>query len=158
MQTKVVDKSGKPKVMYHGTNEVFTTFKKTSFTANGKKYGPGFYFTDNIEQAKVWGKHIKKAYLVINNPLYNLSPKDAYAKENGIQLPNFGSSTEVFKAYNAIKQEDIDNYLKLKKYDGIIIEDGYHGYEVVVFSPNQIKIINKENISLVNKILKEALK
>lgn len=67
--SKVRDKDGNLKVMYHGSPSKFTIFEDKP-SINGRVYGDGFYFTENSKDAKAWGKGGKlyKSYLNIKNP------------------------------------------------------------------------------------------
>lgn len=140
--SKVI-KDGKPLIVYHGTNNNFTSFKlsNTISKEGGRKYGKGIYFSGDKDQARVFGNTIKQAYLSIKNPIHD-KPKDFYAKNHNIPLPTFGSSKEVFSVYDSIKESDVQKYLKNKKIDGVIIKNGYMGDEYVVFKPSQIRIVD----------------
>ena len=60
--SKVVDKDGKPLVVYHGTNaDEFNEFKL-------ERENDGFYFTADKEYAKSEGKNVIEVYLNIKNP------------------------------------------------------------------------------------------
>lgn len=73
----VVDENGDPKVMYHGSWQNFDTFKPS--TINMEKTlmtlwsGPGFYFSDNKEVAKIYAGgddgRIYEAFLKLEDPL-----------------------------------------------------------------------------------------
>jgi GGDEF domain-containing protein len=76
--SKVVDESGNPKIVYHGTNN--PDLSSFSLDAAGKKTGNpnaglGFFFTDNPQEAsryaEGWGKpggNVIPAYVSIKNP------------------------------------------------------------------------------------------
>ena len=68
--SKVVS-NGKPIVVYHGTNAHFKRFDASYMgqTDDGF-YGQGFYFTEEIDDAKDYGNVIMEAYLKITNPFY----------------------------------------------------------------------------------------
>ena len=60
--SKVVDKDGKPLVVYHGTNvDEFNEFKL-------ERENDGFYFTADKEYAKSEGKNVIEVYLNVKNP------------------------------------------------------------------------------------------
>jgi len=68
--SKVVDDSGKPLIVYHGTDYEFDEFVYNS----GKNYVrdfEGFYFSDNINVSESYSesKYVIKAYLNIKNPI-----------------------------------------------------------------------------------------
>lgn len=69
--SKVVDKNGKPFVVYHGTDASFTRFDKNftgSKTGNLGHYGDGFYFSDDIREAGGYGDKIIESFLSIKKP------------------------------------------------------------------------------------------
>jgi ADP-Ribosyltransferase in polyvalent proteins len=76
--SKVVDKNGKPQVVYHGTAADFDAFDtKFMYSGEGGSHtGSGFYFTTNPESAsnyasmKAGGGNVMPVYLSIKNPLY----------------------------------------------------------------------------------------
>jgi len=59
--SKVVDEDGEPLVLYHGSDEEFTSFDKSK--AQDGRWGKGFYFADNADTAKKYGKNIMKVYV-----------------------------------------------------------------------------------------------
>ena len=114
--SKVVDKQGRPLVVYHGTSSEFDTF---NIAESGKNtgtaiYGKGFYFTTNKEIATRWGAKrgepiVMPVYIKLENP--NLVEQLKYPKDS---------------------QE--------KGFDGVIAKVwGSNDLEVVAFEPNQIK-------------------
>ena len=135
--SKIVDKDGKPLVVYHGTpNATFDTFK------NSEK---GIYFATEKRKNSVAGFYagdkgnIIPVYLSIKNPFIGTPQEVANVKEN------------------------ISEY-KAKGYDGIIsvadshLKSQYYNYatnkveteelnpsdiiEIIAFEPNQIKSVN----------------
>lgn len=79
-QTVVRDESGLPRVVYHGTRTRFRRFGKAS---PNSLYGPGFYFTESLEEARMYSRmpvrmqgerisgsepHVLKRYLDIRRP------------------------------------------------------------------------------------------
>ncbi len=71
--TKVVDENGNPLVVYHGTDEEFTVFKKSSETGVTNRYDETpseyFLFTDNDFAASDYGDTMP-LFLNIENMLY----------------------------------------------------------------------------------------
>jgi len=100
--SKVVDKQGRPLVVYHGTNKKFDTFDKSKI---GKKHknlyqGKGFYFTSEYYEAQGYGKRLMPVYLKIENPAlsdYNIKPEnDGISAAHGVWVafePNQIKST-----------------------------------------------------------------
>ena len=69
--SKVVDETGNPLVVYHGGN-IFDVFDYDKIGTNGTAEGVGFYFTDNKETAEGYTKRdgeLKECYLSIKKPL-----------------------------------------------------------------------------------------
>ena len=83
--SKVIDVAA-PRVVYHGSSQTFDSFdiNKSGSSTTMCQQGPGFYFTDNKEQAKVYLKsansqgagqvfsknsHLFSVYLLIKKPL-----------------------------------------------------------------------------------------
>jgi len=140
--------------VYHCSNERFTYFDQDKITnIHGALYGPGFYFSDNIEYVKKFGKNIYKCSIRLDNPI-NLK-NEKIAKTHLIQLLNnikeidkvdVESINELIhsKAFTGAFRK-ICNYLTImelsKMFDGVIgyCEEG--GSEYVVYNTNNIKII-----------------
>jgi len=72
--SKVVDASGNPLAVYHGSKNKFEVFDYTKIGANGRAEGQGFYFTSNEDVAKGYGKPLE-LYLSIQKPMpYDQKP------------------------------------------------------------------------------------
>lgn len=57
--SKVVDKDGRPLVVYHGTKAQFDIFETTTIgkaSGNAGFYGTGFYFTDKQDEAQIYAE------------------------------------------------------------------------------------------------------
>ena len=121
--SKVRDKNGNLKMVYHGSPNEFTVFDRNKLGKRGtfKSAKLGFYFTDDLTYAKMMGNtkdkqaNVYKAYLNIKNPLRVLT-------------------TELFDEKSV---SDIEKQLEGGNYDGIIDELGNY----VAFYPEQIKSI-----------------
>jgi hypothetical protein len=115
--SKVVDQTGKPMVLYHGTNAQFTEFSPSK---NGV-FGPGVYLTRFDGDALSYGKNLMPVYANIKNPLRMRAADFRRLRSEGV---------------------DIDQWQKQQisaGYDGVISPD----MEVVVaFKPTQIKSVN----------------
>ncbi|OGS70745.1 MAG: hypothetical protein A3F91_09540 [Flavobacteria bacterium RIFCSPLOWO2_12_FULL_35_11] len=133
--SKVVDKSGEPLVVYHGTKKVFDVFD-IDRVKNGAWLGKGFYFTDNKIKAKEFGKKTLFVYLTMNNP-YIAKANDP----SGL----FSEIKEIYGGDNPDWDEfDISKVLKKDNYDGIIYKhwDEDSGVFYSVFESSQIKSIH----------------
>ncbi|HAT76301.1 MAG TPA: hypothetical protein DCS19_05530, partial [Flavobacterium sp.] len=77
--SKVVDESGRPLVVFHGTNAKFNKFKEDY--PDNPKLKAGWWFTNNKELAKEYG-NVKQVYIKSINPVNNNNLRDTYS-ENG---------------------------------------------------------------------------
>ncbi len=66
-ESKIIDKTGKPLVVYHGTKADFDAFDLNKIGQNGLALGPSFYFTDSKSVAEGWGNP-RAFYLSVKNP------------------------------------------------------------------------------------------
>jgi len=95
--SKVVDESGAPMVVYHGTAKDFTEFdlsRTGESTGNTGFYGAGAYFSQDGEDAggyALWARrseddaaNVISVYLALQNPLYlHINPKDDARRDRG---------------------------------------------------------------------------
>lgn len=106
---EVLNADGTPKVFYHGSDELFTTFgydKIGSATGVGI-LGEGFYFTDQQKLGKKYGKNVYKAFLQMSNP-YMASQEDLY-RLNTAKLEKQGYDGVILKAPNGNIYMALDN-------------------------------------------------
>ena len=68
-KSKVVDENGEPLVVYHGTDREFTSFDPEKLSTGQNFEGAGFYFTNAISEAQIFGKNVHEVYLKLNNPI-----------------------------------------------------------------------------------------
>lgn len=70
--SKCVDKNGNPKVFIHRSNDKFNAFDKSKIGQRDYGwYGKGFYFgSAKQKDYKLYGKHVYKCFLRIENPFY----------------------------------------------------------------------------------------
>ena len=131
--SKVVDKNGKPLIMYHGTFQHFDTFDPSI----GREATDiqGIYLTPDMEEASFYGNNVRAFYVNMRNP---------------------ADSDEAFNIWHKYYiQGDRKAGVKARKdlqsmgYDGIIGDyDLEPDSEYVVFSANQVKSIdNNGNFS-----------
>jgi len=140
--SKVVEESGAPQVVYHGTAGDFTKFSDATSVNQG---GSGYYFTADAEDGSRYamqagweradqegasqemGSNVMPVTLAISNPL------NVIEKEGGPTHPWWNISKQQIAAY------------KKQGYDGIHVngfQGGYKGAPVdvwIAFSPTQIK-------------------
>src|SRR5271157_2606821 len=83
--SKVVNHSGNPLVMYHGSKNTFKVFdlNKTGSATDTGMWGKGFYFSDNKNYSKHYGG-VREFYLAIQHPYYIKSKNDIPE----IEVPN----------------------------------------------------------------------
>lgn len=159
-KSKVVDKSGKPLVVYHGTpNSNYTKFKSLShFTAN-KDYAKEY------EHPSSSGGSTKKTldnpktiavYLSMQNPFDTRQSKhkkifndELYKKWCGSPLSDKSGLpdwTDLDNIADWIDEED-------QPYDGILIDEGgspdkgHFGFSYVILKPNQVKSVDNTEFS-----------
>jgi hypothetical protein len=121
--SKVVDESGRPLVVYHGTKADFKdNVFKLGEIAHGRASGDGFYFTSKKEIANAHGKdgHVMPVYLKSNDPFYGNPFKLEEPRKSQV-LNGEGDFNEVLKSvgFDSITDEKFD--------------------VIVVFDPTQIK-------------------
>lgn len=130
--SKVVDKDGKPLVVYHGTESDFDVFDEDKIRRPG--YGFGFHFAESSGLAGAYSKqgygankNVMPVYLSIKNPF--TGDYYQFAAEIGTNWP-----------------PEIAAELKKRGYDGIRYNHGEWSeskgqspYAWVAFSPSQIK-------------------
>jgi len=133
--SKVVDSSGKPLVVYHGTGSEFEEFSKDFMGDNWHgDLGDGFYFTNKkmiaSEFAKdVGGSTILNVYLSLKNP----------ARNSDILTDDIQLVLDDDMGFN-----DMSDVLSKKGFDGIEYTHSDGSIEYVVFEPNQIKSVNNK--------------
>lgn len=160
------DDNGSLLVVYHASNNNFTTFdSKRIGTGGGSVYGKGFYFNDNNFGLEIYGKYIKEYYLNLKNPFrWELMEEEADYTYNldmfleVLEQNNFNISEDLRQELeDDILNEDgnIDTliektcgfdfahtYFKRAGYDGIMnLSTGDH----VAFDPKQIKLCSNKN-------------
>ena len=159
-------------ILYHGTNNNFNEFKKEY--QKGGYLGKGFYFTMSKSMAKSYGPNIISVKLKNKNSFFfdsdvlseqqvremlNTTNAQDYQRED--MLKKYQHNISNMSYYNANSQlfdfVDIfngDSTAILQKYGYDSIDNIDRDSEIVVFEPNQIKIISKEklNESVQNKL------
>lgn len=167
--SKVRDKNGDLKVMYHGSQESFTVFDKKKAKSSGL-YGKGFYFTESKSHAQQYGSQYE-VYLNITNPVQNGTKNitkdqlrnfvEALAENEDYGIENYGygatvdSITEdvygkddfamlmdlnVTCVGNMVEAIELFNEVNGTDYNGIVAPT-----ETVAFYPNQIKKIDNQS-------------
>lgn len=164
--SKVVDESGKPLVVYHGTNTEFDTFdrRKANKIDHGF-FGAGFYFAKTPQSGKAMARNANidmPLYIKMNNPFYfnmgntaliidkikkeykayaenynkNVAPNEQIDTDADIDESFFDRNGNINGSYNHAAR--FTSLLQDIGYDGVIVNNGE---EYVAFSPNQIKSV-----------------
>ena len=124
--SKVRDAKGNLLVVYHGTETRFTIFSNINTE-------PGFWFTEDSEYAKQFGKAVDTYYLKMDNPLnLNTEEGDNILWKNLKEL--FGEDVGESKVYT----REFGNRLRELGYDGLIWEHSGKNTFIALES-NQIK-------------------
>ena len=145
--SQVIDESGNPIVVYHGTNAAdFTEFKVRRNKATNTM---GAYFTESPSAASsVHGgiKTVKPVFLSISNPLdlrgvsrENIAQKIGLSEDLQAESKNQGLAGAYATLEWLDKKYDIVPQLKKKGYDGIVFDGDHEGVTWVSFDPTQIK-------------------
>ena len=133
VNTAFLNEDGTPKVFYHGTKTDFTVFDRSQ--SNKKVHldvmGAGNYFTDRKQGAERYGGNIIEAYLRIKNPYIFRNTEfnvvaDQIANDFGIER-------------DGLKGSQVQQFLKEKGYDGVVLEEDGKAVMVNVFDSEQIK-------------------
>lgn len=139
-KSKVVDKEGKPLIVYHGTNKDFTAFdSNVKHKMDDGFVGHGIYFTDSTSHADMYanltafdlkdtgetGAHIMPVYLSLKNPKY-------LSIEEGDNIANLIQE-------GMISAKKYSSSLRLQGYDGVIWEQPSGAKEYVIFNSKQVK-------------------
>ena len=158
--SKVVDKDGKPLVVYHGSNITFSTFddERIGSSTDRGKLGKGFYFSEdaaiasayaNLARAKrgMSGPQVYPVALSLKNPLVigtergdlwtklrALSREFDIADDPVVDAESNSPNPEWSAAFSAA--------LRKNGNDGVILDFGAGRREYMVLEPTQIKSVN----------------
>lgn len=131
---------------YHGTDSKFKEFDPNFLGTKTDPgfFGWGFYFLDDKNNAKRWGKYVITVEIHLKNPLVVSGISDFIQKSGYKQLPQSISKEQHKNLYKKEIQR-ITKELINSGYDGVVYErsDGITQY--VSFDPKtQIKILDIE--------------
>lgn len=121
--SKVVDESGKPLVVYHSSNNLFKIFDN-----NKIKNGKGFWFSSDKDYSKEHGNNLYPVYLKVEKP-FDIDKQD----------DNIGKYTD--NPEDLINNKQVQEKLQKDGYDGIVF-DKNEGRTYIVFNPEQIKSVD----------------
>ena len=125
-------------VVFHGSDSIFKTFDSKFI---GSRTDPGFagrgyYFTDNVDTAKQWGKYIYYVRIRLNNPLHITGISDFIEKSGYEQIPS-GLSPGQHKIFYKKEINRVTDYLIKKGYDGIVWKMSNGSMQYVSYFPEQ---------------------
>lgn len=159
-ESKAVDESGKPLVVYHGAVSDFNVFDPNAVKGRDPKWGAiGSWFSESPKYAKLWTGSfdekgartegpVKSVFLSIQEPAVYAKEKNRIADPFEVLMSDYRRITGV-KTNQATKETNkkFVDYLKQSGYDGIIVKrtfadslfdpDPQNFY--VAFDPHQIK-------------------
>ncbi len=146
-ESKVVDGSGSPLMVYHGTNADIDAFKTRRSKADRRL---GAYFTAErgyAEKIRGGSRVVMPLYLSMQNPMdLRGVPLDEIADRVGVgemvgrNDPNGRAGAGAYRVLEWLDaKHDIVPLLKRKGYDGIIFSDAVEGNTYVAFRPEQVK-------------------
>jgi len=137
--SKVVDKDGKPLVVYHGTKANFDTFYLTQAGGNNDTgmLGTGFYFSSDKNMSRGYGDKMMQVYLSLKNPYVIRGNTTPFQEEFGKFGPTHGEAGKIASATRRKNLLDAGH-------DGVIQFDSQQirwkkSGQIVAFSPTQIK-------------------
>jgi hypothetical protein len=128
--SKVLDENGEPLVCYHGSKSKFSAFD-TEHQKIGW-LGKGFYFTDDKEATKAYGRVVFQVFLNIRKP-FNVKGDDPYSVISEIKDQYDPTVLE--------KTNDVAVVLKDNDHDGVFFTHWDQGNMITCFYSSQIKFI-----------------
>ncbi|MCQ2300358.1 MAG: hypothetical protein MJZ81_09575 [Bacteroidales bacterium] len=145
----IVDENGEPRVVYHGTEERFTTFDPSrigSHTDSGL-WGRGFYFSSSEDEARTYDRANGTAgayFLKMTSPCPAADVKKVAREASGAAEELYSdemSPTELKRLFDAEYHRRLDAYMAKNGFDGVVSDDarGSRPTEFVALKPNQIK-------------------
>jgi hypothetical protein len=144
--------------VYHASSEHFDVFDVEKISnIRGDLYGKGFYFTNNYDYAKNFGKYIYLCNVRLQNPLNLTNDKTNIELSYLLERINNINDFDLEYIVGCIKSKSYTTaFRKIRKYvsfeelkelyDGVIgyCEEG--GKEYVVYNPNDIVILEINKI------------
>lgn len=127
-----LNNDGTPKVFYHGTNADFTVFDRSKRTkkVSLNVMGDGNYFTTRRQGAEHYGGNVIEAYIKIDKP---------YIFRNSEFQTVSEQITNDFGLEERIKGNQVQQFLKEKGYDGVVLSEDGKAVMVNAFDSEQIK-------------------
>jgi hypothetical protein len=150
--SKVVDESGKPLVVYHGTNSKIEAFDlKRLGDRDLGFFGSGFYFTPDIYAAQEYAESAAEAggqaneiaaYVRLSAPFVWVNNYGENSSETKEALAKMGVMDNRDNLSNIYDAQRFNSAVR-GKHDGVIVkDDDGEVLEVIAFEPTQIKSVN----------------
>lgn len=145
-ESKVVDESGDPLVVYHGTRsepfEAFSIAKAGTRTDRGY-LGVGVYFTDRANVASIYGEDgwVYPVYLSIRKPL-EIAARIIGRREVDREIV----IREQLGLSDSADAQAVTSAARAAGHDGVIYTDPFGGREYVAFDADQIKSIFNHDV------------
>ena len=140
-QDFVKDKSGMPRVFYHGTNSDFSTFNPAYTTGQ-----MGFHFGNEDQARSIYDKdgvnYLFRTHLKVKNPL-RLEDQGAWYGQSVVQMVNKALG---IKLNPSASDRQIANAIRSAGYDGVVYANKFEDGEddsYIVFTPEQIHILDR---------------
>lgn len=155
INSKVRDKNGNLKRLYHGTPYEFDIFNYSKLGENTSSLGAGFYFSDNKATGEEYARgngNVKEVYVNITKPLSygkTTMTKEEYKKlveainqeTNGSYLEDYGGINEALMEYE-YGGDDIDLVNAIHNASGLTWEKTYDilrketGFDGIISEPD----------------------
>ena len=151
--SKIRDKNGNLKTVYHGTNAEFDVFNPNNTSSN--KWGAGNYLAFDENAGKNYGKNVKEMYANITSPISDKQKTISFDQYDALHRRINNGEPAYREDYDMYDNDmdllwDITDNGQWKKYaqdikdttgkDGVIMDD-----MAITFSPNQTKYTNNLN-------------
>ena len=151
--SKIRDKNGNLKTVYHGTDAEFDVFNPNNTSSN--KWGAGNYLAFDENAGKNYGKNVKEMYANITSPISDKQKTISFDQYDALHRRINDGEPAYREDYDMYDNDmdllwDITDNGQWKKYaqdikdttgkDGVIMDD-----MAITFSPNQTKYTNNLN-------------
>ena len=151
--SKVRDKNGNLKTVYHGTDAEFDVFNPNNTSSN--KWGAGNYLAFDENAGKNYGKNVKEMYANITSPISDKQKTISFEQYDALHRRINDGEPAYREDYDMYDNDmdllwDITDNGQWKKYaqdikdttgkDGVIMDD-----MAITFSPNQTKYTDNLN-------------
>lgn len=151
--SKIRDKNGNLKTVYHGTDAEFDVFNPNNTSSN--KWGAGNYLAFDENAGKNYGKNVKEMYANITSPISDKQKTISFDQYDALHRRVNDGEPAYREDYDMYDNDmdllwDITDNGQWKKYaqdikdttgkDGVIMDD-----MAITFSPNQTKYTNNLN-------------